>query len=151
MGKDLRFFALGVLLSSSLWLVPRLEAAPPDEEETPLTHEEALNVATEDEPLKQQILKVNDALRQIYEQMVQKRKALNAVPNEAQKASLYAELDGLRKERDMLERLLHDLVEEARATEWTQIDAALKRAKAFERYQERAYQKEEVLRERRQQ
>jgi len=135
---------------SSLGWIPRLEAAPPDEEETPRAHEEALTVATEDEQLKQQILKINEAVGQIYEQMAQKRRALNAAPSETQKAALYAELDGLHKERNMLERLLHDLVEEAKATEWTKIDEALKRAKAFERYQERVYQKQEVIRERQQ-
>ena len=39
-------------------------------------------------------------------------------------------------------------VEEARATEWTKIDEALKRAKRFDRMQERVYERQEVIRDR---
>ncbi|GEM_PF-5472822 len=110
--------------------------------------EETLSVATEDPELQEQISQVNQALEEIHQQLVARKKALQMVLSDAQKARLYDELDGLRRERDMLERLLHDLVDEAQATEWTAIDEALKRARAAERPQERAVQREENLRER---
>lgn len=137
-----------VALVMSVFLCPvAAQAAEPAEEETH-SHAEALKVTTGDEVLKEQIEKVTQALEGIHEQMAQRRRQIQGETDEAKKAALYAELDGLRKEHDMLERLLHDLVEEATATEWTAIDEALRRAKAVEQYQERLYQKEEVIRDR---
>lgn len=118
--------------------------------EEPHSHPEALSVTTEDQELQEQILKINDALEDLHRQMAQRKKVLQATTSDAEKTTLYVALDGLRKERDMLERLLHDLVEEAQATEWTVVDEALKRARAAERPQERAVQREENLRERQQ-
>lgn len=114
------------------------------------TREEALQVPTEDPVLKEQIEKVTKGLQDLHREMAMARQMIQQETSEKRKTALYAELDGLRKERDMLERLLHDLVEEATATEWTAIDEALRRAKSFERYQEKSYQKEENLRERKQ-
>ena len=148
MGDERVFPTAAGLLLSLVWLVPASQAVSPSEEEPPHSHEEALNIVTEDPVLKEQIVKVTEGLETLHQQMAQRRKALNTTTDEVKKAVLYAELDGLRKEHDMLERLLHELVEEAKATECTTIDEALKRAREVERYQERAYQKEEVLRER---
>ena len=124
--------------------------AAPAAEESHHAHEAAAMaaVSTDDPVLKEQIAKVDQALAQIHEQMAQSRQVLQQATTEAQRASLYGALDGLRKEHDMLERLLHELVEEATATEWTKIDEALKRARSFERSQEKAYQQEETVRER---
>lgn len=113
-------------------------------------HSEALEVATEDAVLKEQIRRVNDGLAELHMQLAARRKALQQETDPAKKSALYSELDGLRKEHDMLERLLHELVEEARATEWTQIDEALRKIKSYERRQEHSYEKEEALRERQQ-
>ncbi|MBI3323297.1 MAG: hypothetical protein HYZ95_02395 [Candidatus Omnitrophica bacterium] len=113
-------------------------------------HEAALEVPTEDPVLKEQIQTVTEALNGLHRSIAQNRRALQASPDDSAKSALYAELDGLRKEHDMLERLLHDLVEEARATEWTRIDEALRRTKSYERRQEHSYEKEEALRERQQ-
>lgn len=112
--------------------------------------QEAAAVMTEDPVLKEQITKVAQALEQIHRQMAQRRQAIQRTNDEAQKSALYAELDGLRRERDLLERLVHELADEARATEWTAIDEALQRAKRFERAQDRSYKREEDLRERQQ-
>ncbi|MBI4227405.1 MAG: hypothetical protein HY600_03905 [Candidatus Omnitrophica bacterium] len=118
-------------------------------DEAPHAHQmEAAAVVTEDAVLKEQIAKVDEALATIHEQMAVRRQALQQAMTEGQKASLYAELDGLRKEHDLLERLLHELLDEARATEWTAIDAALARVKSYERVQERATRREEALRDR---
>jgi len=122
-------------------------AAEPSEE-APHSHDAALTVATDDPVLQEQILKIHQTLGVLHEQMTQRRRALQYTPDQMRQATLYAELDGLRREHDMLERLLHDLVEEAKATEWTTVDEALKRARSVERSQERAYQREEALRER---
>ncbi len=138
---------VGVILSFvSLFLCSPIaygaedEAAPPPE---PV-------VSTEDEVLKEQIAKVHQGLLEIHQQMVKRRRALAAETNEVRKAALYAEIDGLRKEYGILENLLFELVEEATATEWTKIDEALKRVGRFERHQEKAYQREEALRDRQQ-
>lgn len=147
--KSKLFWITGGALFTFLLCHPTPYAAEP-EEETTHTHEEALSIATEDPVLKEQIVKVTEALEQLHRQMAQRRQALNASTDEVRKAALYAELDGLRKEHDMLERLLHELVDEATATEWTKIDEALRQARRFERSQEGAYQKEENLRERKQ-
>lgn len=131
--------------------IPAL-AQPPDsppEEETH-SHPESLDVATEDAVLKEQIRKVNESLTTLHQEMSALRRAIQREADPSRKAALYAELDGLRKQHDMLERLLHDLVDEARATEWTAIDEALRRIKPYEKRQEKAYEKEEALRERQQ-
>ena len=149
--KNKRRLVLAVaLFDMLLWIpIPAPYAAQP-KEETTHAHEEALTVATEDPVLKEQIAQMTSALEQLHERMASARKALDAATDDDRKTALYAELDGLRKERDTLERLLHELVDEAKATEWTAIDEALRRSRAFERYQERADQKEDNLRERKQ-
>lgn len=127
---------------------PVRAAGEPDE--TSHGHAAALAVPTEDLVLKAQIVAVAGALGTIHEAMAQRRRAIQQAAGGPQKAVLYTELDGLRKEHDMLERLLHELVEEAQATEWTKIDEALKRAKPFERRQEEQSKREDDLRERQQ-
>ena len=145
----------GMILSLLGW-IPAYAARPApqpkttEEETMPRVHEEALTVTTEDEVLKEQLLKVDGVLTELHQRIAQRRLELRGATDEARKAALYSELDGLRKEWNMLERLLHDLVEEAQATQWTAIDEALRRAKSFERYQERTYQREENIRERKQ-
>lgn len=140
------FWALPFFLATSLY------AADPatENEKEAHSHEAALQVATEDPVLKEQIVQVTGALQKIHQEMTRRRKGIEAEADPKKKAVLYADLDALRKEHDLIERLLHELVEEARATEWTKIDEALRRALAFERYQERAYRHEEVLRDRQQ-
>ena len=125
-------------------------SAPPPAQaaEKPPAHQEALPVETEDPVLKEQIDKVSQALNQLYHQMAQKRQAIQAAPDEARRSALSAELDVLRKEHDMLNRLLHDLISEAHATEWTDVDEALRRVKQFEQRQEREDQQEEALSDR---
>ena len=119
----------------------------PSEEAQP--HLDPATLATEDEVLREQIFKVNDALEDLHQQIAQQRRKIQAAGTDAERAGLYARLDALRKEHDMLERLLHDLVEEAKATEWTEVDEALRRVRGLERYQEKQQRREDVLRDRR--
>lgn len=133
-----------VMVVGAVSLVPMFVQA----EELPHSHEAALHVSTEDPVLKEQIVKVHEVLVSLHTQMAQRRQRLQQTTDETQRVGLYAELDGLRMEHDLLERLLHELVDEAKATEWTAIDEALQRAKRFERAQERTYKREEDLRER---
>lgn len=113
------------------------------------SHDQALEVPAEDPILKEQILEVHQALEGLHQEMALRRKKLQHATTESQKATLYSELDGLRKEHDMLERLLHELVEEAKATEWTRVDEALRQVRGLERYQEKQQRREDVLRDRR--
>ena len=130
-------------------LLPPISAAE-EENATSLTHEEAMNLATEDAVLKEQITQIDQAAQNLHHQIAQLRATIQGTASEAQKAQLYAELDGMQKELRSLERLLHDLLDEAKATEWTTIDEALKQAKRFERMQERVYERQEVIRDRQQ-
>lgn len=146
--KRILFCAVVVGGLVALAQVPTQGQPAEDLSEEVHSHPEALGIATEDEVLKEQIHQVNDGLAELHEQLAARRKALQQETDPGKKSALYSELDGLRKEHDMLERLLHDLVEEARATEWTHIDEALRRIKPYERRQERGYEKEESLRDR---
>jgi len=103
-----------------------------------------------DKELEDQIKEVQDALSAIYEQMVRRKEVLKKTQDAAGKATLYDELERLRKEREDLEALLHDLVDEAKLSEQTTIDAALAHARWLEREQEYQQQKEELIRDRQQ-
>ncbi len=143
MKERTRLSAAGLAAALALGLTPSLTRSA----ERPHTHEKALRVETEDPVLKEQIVKLTQSLDQFHHQMAQKR-AIQATTDEAQKSALYAELDILHKEHDMLDRLLHDLIFEAQATEWTRGDEALRRIKPFERRQEQELRQEEALRDR---
>lgn len=156
MRKSKRTEMGGILLSTLyFWAIPfsfvtSLYAADPTEgDKEAHSHEAALQVATEDPVLKEQIAKVTEGLQTLHRHMAQRRQAIQKETDAVRKAALYVELDGLRREHDALERLLHELVEEAKSTEWTTIDEALKRVRPTERYNEKETRKEEVLRDRR--
>jgi len=108
---------------------------------------EALPVPADPE-LEQQIVEVQDALKAIYREMVRRKDVLKKTQEPATKARLYDEFERLRKEREDLEALLHDLVDEAKLSEQTAIDEALARARWLERQQEYQAQKEELIRDR---
>lgn len=101
-----------------------------------------------DPELEEQIHEVQDALDAINRQIVRRKDAVIKTEDAAAKAKLYEELDLLRRERNELASLLNDLVEEARVSERTAIDEALARARWLERQQEQWYQKEELIRDR---
>ena len=103
-----------------------------------------------DPELEHQIKEVQDGLRTIYQQMVRRKEALKTALDPAAKATLYEEFERLRKDREELEALLHDLVDEAKLSQQTAIDEALTRARGFERQQEYWEKKEELLRDRQQ-
>ena len=127
-----------------------LYAAAPLEEEMTHAHDTASKIVTEDAELKEQIVKIEEALAALHPEMARRRNGIKQETDPARKAALYAELDSLREDHDALERILHDLVEEAIATEWTKIDEALKKARLIEQYQEKASRHEEVIRDRQQ-
>ena len=136
----------GLLVSAAAAsLAGPLGAEPPEVEEPRWM--EPLPVPADVE-LEEQIQEVQEALGAIYQQMVRRRDALKKTTDAAIKAGLYDEFERLRKEREDLEKLLHDLVDEAKLSEQTAIDAALARARWFERQQEYQAQKEELIRDR---
>ena len=136
----------GLLVSAAAAsLAGPLGAEPPEVEEPRWM--EPLPVPADVE-LEEQIQEVQEALSAIYQQMVRRRDALKKTTDAAAKASLYDEFERLRKEREDLEALLHDLVDEAKLSEQTAIDAALARARWLERQQEYHTQKEELIRDR---
>lgn len=137
------------VLLCSPFLALAAEGPPSSVPEEARPHIDPTAIHTEDEDLKAQIFKVNDALENLHRQIAQQRKQIQAAATDAERARLYARLDALRKEHDMLERLLHELVDEATATEWTKVDQALKRVRELERYQEKQQRREDVLRDRR--
>lgn len=101
-----------------------------------------------DPELEAQIIEVQDGLGTVHKQMVRRKEALKQTKDPATKTKLYDELEALRKEREDLEAILHDLVEEAKASQRTAIDEALARARWLERQQEYWDKKEELLRDR---
>ena len=101
-----------------------------------------------DQELEEQIVEIQDALSEIHKQMVRRKAILERSPDAASKAALYDQLEALRKERNNLEALLQDLVEEARASEKTAIDEALARVRWLERRREQLEQREELIRDR---
>lgn len=101
-----------------------------------------------DPELEEQIKEIQEALGGIYQQMVRRKEAIQKTADSAAKARLYEEFERLRKDRDELERLLHDLIDEAKKSERTAIDEALARARWLERQQEYQQQKEEIIRDR---
>jgi hypothetical protein len=119
-------------------------ATPSDEEHQWL---EPIPVPADPE-LEDQILEIQGALSTLHQQTVRRKEALKHTQDAASKATLYEELEVLRKERQELEALLHHLVEEARLSEQTAIDEALAQARWLERQQERHEQREELIRDR---
>jgi hypothetical protein len=103
-----------------------------------------------DPELEAQIQEVQAALGAIHQQMVRRKETLQKTADAATKANLYDELERLRRERDDLEALLHDLVEEAKRSERTVIDEALARARWLERQDQYREQREELIRDRQQ-
>ena len=101
-----------------------------------------------DPELEAQIKEIQEALSAIHQQMVRRKEALNKTQDPAAKATLYGEFERLRKEREELEKLLHDLVDEAKLSEQTAIDEALAHARWLERQQEYWEKKEELIRDR---
>ena len=103
---------------------------------------------TADPELEEQIVEIQQALSAINRELVRRNEAVEKTADAEVKTRLYGELDLLRKEHRSLEGLLNDLVDEAKASERTEIDEALARARWLEQQQERWYQKEEQLRDR---
>ena len=102
----------------------------------------------DDPVLKEQISKITKLLDQTNQQRAQKSGALKTASDPSRKAALTAELEALRKDHDMLEKLLHDLVNETASTEQTKVDEALQRVKRFEERQELEQRQEEAVRDR---
>ena len=103
-----------------------------------------------DPELEAQIVEVQEALSTIDKQLVRHKEALGKTQDPATKTSLYEQRELLRKERNELEALLHDLVDEAKLSEQTAIDEALAHARWLERQQEYQEKKEELIRDRQQ-
>lgn len=101
-----------------------------------------------DSELEEQIVEIQQALGAINRELVRRNEAVEKTEDPAAKTKLYDELDLLRKERRSLEGLLDELIDEAKASEQTEIDEALARARWLERQQDQWYQKEEQLRDR---
>ena len=137
----------GLLVSAAAAsLAGPLGAEPPTEVEEPRWME-AIPIPADPE-LEEQIVEIQDALKAIYTEMVRRKELLKKTQDATTKATLYDEFERLRKEREDLEKLLHDLVDEAKLSEQTAIDEALARARWLERQQERHTQREELIRDR---
>ena len=95
-----------------------------------------------------QIVEIQQALSAINRELVRRNEAVEKVADDAEKTKLHDELELLRTERRSLEGLLNELVDEAKASERTELDEALSRARWLEQQQERWYQKEELTRDR---
>lgn len=133
------------MLASPLFAQESPQQAPQDQAGEPWV--EPYPVPADPE-LEEQIVEIQQALGAINRELVRRNEAVEKTADAEQKTRLYGELDLLRKEHRSLEGLLNDLVDEAKASERTEIDEALARARWLERQQEQWYQKEELTRER---
>ena len=103
-----------------------------------------------DPELEAQLVELQDALKAIHAQIVRRKQLVSETTDPAAQGRLLNEIEALRTERDLLESLLHKLVNEAKASEQTAIDEALARARWLERRQEQYEQREELIRDRQQ-
>lgn len=101
-----------------------------------------------DPELEAQLFELQDALRAVHQQIVRRKRILTDAQDEAAKARLLTEIDSLRTERDEIESLLHQLVNEARASERTAIDEALANVRMLEWRREQLDRREEIIRDR---
>jgi len=101
-----------------------------------------------DPELEELIKEVQEALNAVHQQMVRRKELVKQTEDAAAKATLYDELERLRKERAELQALLNQLVEEAQISQRTAIDEALARARWLEQREERWEKKEELIRDR---
>ncbi len=153
-----RYLRVGVLLLlAELFLCSiRAEAGPPAKPTPPskqgsnAASEEESPAVTADPILRRQIGTIQGELGWLNHLMVERKLAIDREPDEKKKLLLYSQWDRLRRERKSLEWLLQDLVEEARAIEWSKIDEAISRVRALERELERTERKEDTLRDRQQ-
>ncbi|MBI2870226.1 MAG: hypothetical protein HYY14_00785 [Candidatus Omnitrophica bacterium] len=109
---------------------------------------EALPVPYDPE-LEQQIQEVQESISTLHEQMVRRKAALEQALEPGEEGRIREELSQLKHERDALEKMLHNLVDEARASEWTKIDEALKRTRRLDILEDRKERKEEAVRDKR--
>lgn len=101
-----------------------------------------------DPELEQQIEEVQGALGAINKQIVRHKEQLKHEEDPAAKAKVYDTLEALREEQEDLKALLDDLVGEAKASQRTEIDEALARARWLERQREQWEKREELIRDR---
>lgn len=101
-----------------------------------------------DPELEEQIVELQQALGAITKELVRRKQAVQDLQDSAAKTQLYEEIEMLRKEERILGALLRDLIDEAKASEWTAIDEALARARWLERQQEYHDKAEELIRDR---
>ena len=101
-----------------------------------------------DPELEKQITELQEALGAINKELVRRKQAVQTAQEATVKAKLYEDIETLRKEQNALDALLRDLIDEARASEWTAIDEALARVRWLERKQEYHDRTEEILRDR---
>ena len=101
-----------------------------------------------DPELEAQLYELQGALKAVHEQIVRRKRLVADAQDEAAKARLLGEIDSLRTERDEIEALLHQLVNEARASERTAIDEALANVRMLEWRREQLDRREEIIRDR---
>lgn len=146
MQRDLTTMGVTFVLTWGMLASPLLAQEPPAEEPTEPWLQPYPVPA--DPELEEQIVEIQQALGAINRELVRRNEAVEKTADAAEKNKLYDELDLLRKEHRSLEALLNDLVDEAKASERTEIDEALARVRWLERQQEQWYQKEELTRDR---
>lgn len=146
MPRDLTTIGITLVLTWGMLASPLSAQEPPAEEPTEAWLQPYPVPA--DPELEEQIVEIQQALGAINRELVRRNEAVEKTSDSVEKTRLYGELDLLRKERRSLEGLLNDLVDEAKASERTEIDEALARVRWLERQQEQWYKKEELTRDR---
>jgi hypothetical protein len=150
-----RGLALGLSAAFVVCASGRLDANEPPAQATSTPPQDELTApwmepipVPSDPELEDQILEVQEAIGTLHQQIVRRKALLEREQESGAKAQLRDELKDLQEEREDLEAILDDLVEEARASQRTAIDEALARARSLERQQEYRTQQEELIRDR---
>ena len=146
MRRDLTTIGVTLVFTLGMLASPLSAQEPPAEEPTePWLQPYPIPA---DPELEEQIVEIQQALSVINRELVRRNEAVEKIADSEEKTKLHDELGLLRKERRSLEALLDDLIDEAKASERTEIDEALARVQWLERQQEQWSQKEELTRDR---
>jgi dephospho-CoA kinase len=101
-----------------------------------------------DSALREEMQVVQDKLGSLYTQIGQHKETLQGMQNPSRKTQLSAELERIQREYADLTVLLEALVEDARASEQTEVDRLIERDQWAEQQREYQTLREEIIRDR---
>ncbi len=111
-------------------------------------YEENSPAEAETAEVQDQIVKISDEVSKLHLEMAKLRSQTKAEKDPGKKGELNVQFEDTRKQRNSLQKLLDELVEEGHTTENTNVDKVLNQAKKFERTQDRESMQREAVSDR---